>query len=78
MPMPPPRASNEPPRDRHVPHEIAQIVRVLQTEGPQTEQRLQELIGAAYWEPGRFDRALAATIADGLAIHTSDGTLTAI
>ena len=35
MPMPPPKATSESPRDRQVNHEISQIVRALNTQGAQ-------------------------------------------
>ncbi len=75
MPMPPPKASTEGKRDRQVFHEMGQIVRALETNGPQSPERLAELVGAAYWELDRFDRALAFVVQDGLAYRTSDGLL---
>jgi hypothetical protein len=75
MPMPPPKASTEGKRDRQVFHEMGQIVRALETNGPQPPDRLGELVGATYWEHGRFDRALAFVVQDGLAHRTSDGML---
>ena len=75
MPMPPPRASTEGRRDRQVFHEMGQVLRALEANGPQTPERLAELVGAAYWESGRFERALAFIMNDGLAHTTSDGTL---
>jgi hypothetical protein len=77
MPMPPPKASTEGRRDRQVFHEMGQIVRALEANGPQTPEQLAELVGAAYWEPHRFDRALAFVVQDGLAHRTSDGRLAA-
>ena len=77
MPMPPPRASTEGKRDRQVFHEMGQIVRALEATGPQPPERLAELVGAAYWENGRFERALAFVVQDGLAYRTSEGLLTA-
>ena len=44
-PMPPPKASTEGPRDRHVHHEIGQLVRALQGQGPQRPDELAD--GAA-------------------------------
>ena len=64
MPMPPPRASTEG-RDRRVEEEIAQILRALHAEGPQTEATLGVRVGAAYWEPGRFAHAVAVALLDG-------------
>jgi hypothetical protein len=31
------------------------------------------LVGAPYWEAGRFDRALALAVADGLVVESPDG-----
>jgi hypothetical protein len=77
MPMPPPQASTEGKRDRQVFHEMGQIVRALEAKGPQRPEELAELVGAAYWEHDRFDRALAFALQDGLAYRTQDGLLTA-
>ena len=74
-PMPPPKASTEGPRDRHVHHEIGQLVRALQGQGPQHPEELAALVGSEYWEHDRFDRALAFVVQDGLAHRTSDGLL---
>jgi hypothetical protein len=75
MPMPPPRAITEGKRDRQVFHEVGQLLRALEANGPQTPERLAELVGAAYWESGRFERALALAVNDGLAYPTADGLL---
>jgi len=77
MPMPPPKASTEGKRDRQVFHEMGQIVRALEVNGPQEPDRLAELVGAPYWEGDRFDRALAFVVQDGLAYQASDGRLVA-
>lgn len=73
MPMPPPKPTTEGPRDRFVGREIAQIVRALQEEGPQSSEDLATLVGARFWEPGRFERALVFALADGLAMQMDDG-----
>jgi hypothetical protein len=78
MPMPPPKASTEGPRDRQVFHEMGQLVRALEQQGPQSPDQLQQLVGATYWESGRFERALALTVADGLVVVGPDGRLTAL
>jgi hypothetical protein len=75
MPMPPPRPSTEGRHDRQAAHEMGQIVRALEANGPLPPDRLAELVGAAYWEPGRFEQALALVVADGLAHRTSEGRL---
>ncbi|HET8716475.1 MAG TPA: hypothetical protein VFM50_01895 [Nocardioidaceae bacterium] len=77
MPMPPPKPSTEGRRDRQVFHEMGQIVRALEAEGPLDRDGLAGALGARYWEADRFDRALAFAVADGLVVRTADGTLTA-
>lgn len=72
MPMPPPKASTESPRDRQVFHEMGQIVRALESQGPQRLDDLARLVGAPYWEAGRFERALALAVADGLVVESPD------
>jgi hypothetical protein len=78
MPMPPPKASTEGPRDRQVFHEMGQIVRALEANGPQEPEELAHLVGAAYWEHDRFERALNLVLNDGLAHQTPDGRLAAV
>ncbi len=78
MPMPPPKPSTEGPRDRQVGHETAQIVRALHALGPQTPEDLAQHVGAIYWEPGRFDKAVVLGISDGLLVRTADGRLTTV
>lgn len=78
MPMPPPKPSTEGDRDRQVAHETSQIVRALAANGPQSPEQLAVLVGAPYWEGGRFDRALAFAVADGRVLRNSDGELTVV
>jgi hypothetical protein len=78
MPMPPPPASTQRQRDRHTFHEMGQIVRALEANGPQQPDQLAALVGAAYWERDRFERALNLVLADGLAHQTGDGRLAAV
>lgn len=75
MPMPPPKASTEGHRDRQVFHEMGQIVRALEAEGPCEPDELAGRVGAAYWEQDRFERALAFAVADGLVSRGADGRL---
>jgi len=75
MPMPPPKASTEGPRDRQVGHEMSQIVRALDERGPQGLDDLSRLVGAAYWEGGRFDRAVSFALADGLVVRDAEDRL---
>ncbi len=78
MPMPPPKASTEGPRDRQVFHEMGQIVRALEAEGPQRVEDLAQLVGASFWEGGRFDRAMVFAAADGLIVEDRDGRWQAV
>ena len=73
-PMPPPRASTEG-RDRRVEQEIAQILRALHAEGPQSESDLAKLVGAPFWEPGRFPHALTVAASDGRVLRDEWGRL---
>jgi hypothetical protein len=77
MPMPAPKPSTEGRRDRQVFHEMGQIIRALESEGPQSPADLELLTGARFWEPDRFQSALAFALADGLVVTTSDGRLAA-
>ena len=77
MPMPPPKASIEGKRDRQVFHEMGQLVRAVETNGPQHPEGLAQLVGAPYWEAGRFESALAFAVADGLLVRGADGRLQA-
>ena len=76
-PMPPPKPTTEGPRDRQVFHEMGQIVRALEHQGPQNDEDLATLVGASYWERDRFERALALAVADGLVYRTDEGTFAA-
>ena len=75
MPMPPPKPSTEGPRDRQVLSEMRQIARAVADNGPMQSEQLATLVGATYWEAGRFDRALALALADGLVVRGEGGVL---
>jgi hypothetical protein len=77
MPMPPPKPSTEGPRDRQVSHEMRQLLRAVEQNGPVRPEALATLVGAPYWEPGRFERALALALADGLLVSGEGGVLQA-
>ncbi|HET9501760.1 MAG TPA: hypothetical protein VFO98_16025 [Marmoricola sp.] len=77
MPMPPPKPSTEGRRDRQVFHEMGQIVRAVEHNGPTSPEDLRGLVGATYWEKNRFERALAFAVADGLVVRDADGQLQA-
>ncbi len=74
MPMPPPRPGPGH-RDLLVRTEMGQIERALRANGPLLPDELATALGAAYWEPGRYDRALACAVADGLVEHAPDERL---
>jgi hypothetical protein len=78
MPMPPPKATTESPRDRQVFHEMGQLVRAVEDQGPQTVDDLRRLVGATYWEGGRFERAVTLAVSDGLLVQGPDGRLQAV
>lgn len=75
MPMPPPKPSTEGPHDRQVVQEMHQIVRALKANGPLQPDELGRLVGADYWEHGRFDKALVLAVSDGLVHRTGDGAV---
>jgi hypothetical protein len=75
MPMPPPKPSTEGRRDRQAFHEMGQLTRAIEQNGPSSTEELAALVGAAYWEPGRFERALNLAIADGLIVRGEGGVL---
>lgn len=45
-------------------HEISAIRRVLTERGPLSRPEIHGLVGARYWGPGVFGRALAEAVAD--------------
>ncbi|HEX4977637.1 MAG TPA: hypothetical protein VFV40_07195 [Nocardioides sp.] len=65
------------PMDRHVLHEVGQVMRALEANGPRTEEELAVLVGAAYWERNRFRDALAFARESGMVRRQSSGLLTA-
>lgn len=77
MPMPPPKPSNEGQHDRLLQHEIDQLVRALARNGPQQPADLAKLVGAAYWEPTRFDQALGVAVIDGRVYRMDNGAFSA-
>ncbi|MGZ6745133.1 MAG: hypothetical protein ACXVEJ_05765 [Nocardioides sp.] len=74
--MPPPQPSVDH-RDRQTFHEMGQLVRALESRGPQTPEHLGALVGADFWEHGRYERAVAFAVADGLVVRGDDGFLSA-
>jgi hypothetical protein len=62
--------------DRHVLHEVGQVVRALEANGPRTEEELAVLVGAAYWERNRFRTALEFARDHGMVLQNAAGLLT--
>lgn len=56
---------------------MGQILRAVERNGPISPDQLEQVVGAAYWEPDRFERALAFAVADGLVVRNADGLLEA-
>jgi hypothetical protein len=75
MPMPPPKATSVTRAGARRREQVRQIVRALRSEGELTRDDLARLVGAPYWKPGHFDRALQTAIAQGLVETTDDGRL---
>ena len=63
--------------DRHVLHEVGQVIRALEANGPRTEEELAVLVGAPYWERDRFRRALSYMLGDGLVHRDQRGLIRA-
>lgn len=62
-------------RDRHTLHEVGQVVRALEANGPCTEEELAVLVGAHYWERNRYHRALEFMVGDGILSRDDRGVL---
>jgi hypothetical protein len=75
--MPPPKPTTEG-RDRRVAEEQRQLLRALRAHGELSPDELRRLVGADYWDAGRFDRALALAVADGLVVVTAEGSLATV
>ena len=78
MPMPPPKPSTEPAPRRRQRREIEQIVRALRDLGPSDDATLANAVGAAYWDPGRFEHAVVAARAGGHVVVNADGRHAAV
>jgi hypothetical protein len=61
--------------DRHVLHEVGQVMRALEANGPRTEEELALLVGAPYWERDRFRRVLGFMFGDGLVVRGQGGLI---
>ena len=61
--------------DRHVLHEVGQVMRALEANGPRTEEELAVLVGAAYWERNRFRAALDFARDNGMVRRHANGLL---
>ena len=63
------RSQSQPRRRR----EFDQIERALQDQGPSDVETLQRLVGAPYWQAGRFDKALSWGQQKKLLVRDDDG-----
>ncbi len=76
MPMPPPNPSEQRskgpgnPRRRR---EVEQMARALRDQGPADAETLKRLVGGAYWEQDRFDKALEFATSKSLVAREPDG-----
>ena len=61
--------------DRHLLHEMGQLIRALEANGPRTEEELALLVGAPYWERQRFQQALGVMLGDGMLRRDGSGLL---
>ncbi len=61
--------------DRRILHEVGQVVRALEANGPCTEEELAVLLGAPYWEHNRYHRVLTFMRSDGLLAQDEAGVL---
>ncbi|KRF34785.1 hypothetical protein [Nocardioides sp. Soil805] len=75
MPMPPPNPTTDGRSDPQTRHEVQQVVRALREEGPAPVTRLEEVLGARFWDDGRFEHAVAVALTEGLVRRGTDGAL---
>lgn len=61
--------------DRHVLHEVGQLMRALEANGAVTEEELALLVGAPYWEKLRFRGAVDFMLRQGLVRRDREGLL---
>ena len=64
--------------DRQVLHEVGQVMRALEANGPRTEEELALMVGAPYWERNRFRAALDFARVSGMVQQDLRGLLTAV
>jgi hypothetical protein len=64
--------------DRQVLHEVGQVMRALEANGPRTEEELALMVGAPYWERNRFRAALDFARGSGMVQQDLRGLLTAV
>jgi len=77
MSTPPQKQPGKPGGNRRRRQEIQQIQRALQDQGPADADTLKRLVGATYWEAGRFDKALSWGIQKRLLVRQEDGRYSA-
>jgi len=71
--MPPPKPSTDQGANKRVQREVGQMTRALSDRGSLDRDDLSSAVGGAYWEPGRFDRALVVAVDSGQVVKDSDG-----
>ena len=64
--------------DRQVLHEVGQVMRALEANGPRTEEELALVVGAPYWERNRFRAALDFARSAGMVEQDPRGLLRAV
>ncbi|PUA81413.1 hypothetical protein [Nocardioides currus] len=77
MPMPPPNPTTDGRSDPQTRHEVDQLARALRTVGTSSIEDLQTLVGARFWDDGRFEKALAVGLAEGVLRRVSGGSIAA-
>ncbi len=73
MPMPPPKPSTDQGGGRRVQREMDQLSRALADRGPLGIDGLAEVVGGAYWDEGRFAKALTAGLDSGRIVKDATG-----
>lgn len=73
MPKRPPQPSNEGNQRPRIRREMRQLARALGALGPCTRDQLETAVGGAYWDEGRFDKALTSAVARNEVVVDADG-----
>lgn len=73
MPVPSPRPTDEPQLNQRRRREFEQLERALTDKGPSDAETLRDLVGGAYWQSGRFDKALSWAVQKKMLVREDDG-----